>query len=100
MKPLTTITILSRDPMDRDTLHKVGVVTFESTGDGEVILTRDDMGVIQMEAASMKADDAFTRLLDETTQSLTALHAKLGELHMVTNQAMGDMFSIHKWLTR
>ena len=100
MKPLTTITILSRDPMDPETLTKVGIVTFETVGDGQIILTRDEMGVIQMEAADIKPDDRFSSMLDDAVKSLGHLHSKLGENAVAAQHAMTDMFAIHKWLTR
>jgi len=100
MKPLTTITILSRDPMDPETLTKVSVVTFESLGSGQIILTRDEMGVPMVESVTMKEDGVFAGLLKDTVQSLSELHTKLGELQMVASQATADMFTIHKWLNR
>ncbi len=100
MKPLTTLTIYSRDPMDRESLTKIGVVAFESIGEGSLILTRDEMGQIIMEAADIKPDAGFTNQLDEAVSSLTALHKKLGELHITTQYAMSDMFAVNKWLTR
>jgi len=100
MKPITTLTIYSRHPNDRESITKVGVVGFESIGEGSIILTRDEMGQIIMESADIKPDGGFTNQLDEAVASLTALHKKLGELHITTQYAMSDMFAVNKWLTR
>ena len=100
MKPLITLTILSRDPMDPTTLDKVGVIAIEAIGDGTIILTRDEMGAIIMEAVEVKPTPGYLEAIDEATKTLAELHAKLGETHVATNHAMTDMFYIHKLLTR
>ncbi len=100
MKPIMTLTILSRDPMDPETLTKVGVIGFECVGEGQVILTRDEMGAIKMEAADIKPDDRFLEALENATKAMTHLHETLGEAHMDTAAAMAGMFEVHKWLTR
>jgi hypothetical protein len=99
MKPLTTITIMVRDPMDRETLTPIGKVTFESIGQATIILTRDEIGTIKLEAADIKQDDAFSQIIEEARASLASLHTKLGETHIATNHALTDMFAVHKCLT-
>jgi len=100
MKPLFTLTILSKDPMD-PTKHKaIGEIAFEYPGKASLILSRDEMGEIKTpDAPVFTPDDAFVEMLDEATKTLGELHAKLGETHIATNHALTDMFAIHKRLT-
>jgi len=100
MKPIAKLTIFSRDPMDPDTLTKCGVVEFETIGEGQIILTRDEMGGIHIESAEIKADPIFTDQLNETCTTLAQLHEQLGKVHIAANHALTDMFAVHKLLTR
>ncbi len=100
MKPLTTITLYSRDHMDPETLVKLAIVEVPSVGEVKVILTRDGMGQIFMEAAEVTPDKQWSDLTQEATTTLSELHAKMGELSIASQHALTDMFALHKWLTR
>lgn len=100
MKPLLTLTILSRDPMDPTKTTKVGCIEFECIGDGTVIITRDEMGGIIVENVEVVPAKGWLEAIDEATKTLSELHAEIGRMQVATNHAMTDMFYLHKLLNR
>jgi len=100
VKPLYTVTLLSRDPQDPSTTTPVGTIEVETLGNVTVILTKDEMGSILLESETVSAPPEFMAQLHETVQTLQELHEQMGRMQIACQHALTDMFAIHKWLTR
>ena len=100
MKPLLSLKVYIREPMDPDTLVPLGCLDFPTAGDGKLVLTRDEVGAVRIEAVDVTQNPELTEMLEHATKSLEALHSKMGETSIASQHALTDMFAVHKWLTR
>lgn len=100
MKPLFKVNISLRDPMDPEKLITVGGLEVSSIGDVNIILTKDEIGSVQLESAEVAATPAFVEQLAEALLTFKELHAKMGEVQTAITHANTDLFAIHKWMTR
>ncbi len=99
MKPLLTITILSRDTLGVGTKH-VKTIEVDTLGTLEIVLSRDAMGEIQSDTEpTIKPNVQFLEIIDEATKTLGELHVKMGEMQIANQHALTDMFAMHKVLT-
>ena len=100
MKPLFKVTISLRDPYDPSTLTPVGGLEVTSLGDINVILTRDEMGTVKLEASEVAPEPGFLEMQREAMLTFKELHEQLARTSLAIQHANTDLFALHKWMTR
>lgn len=99
MKPLFTLNLQCRDPLDGKP-QPLGSLVFDYPGSATLILDRDEMGVIKMpEAPTYKPFGGFIDLMDQMQKELAELHRLMVEGQMCEERTKALMFEVHRWLT-
>jgi len=99
MKPLFSLTLYSRDPMDPQKVTPFKVIEFDYPGKASLILDRNTMGeIVSIDEPTFSADENFAGMVDEFGKTLTELKIAIQDCELASRHCQTDLFQLKRWL--